>query len=79
MHKFIASKAFGISLNVICFALTFAGMFATFFWLMVPVIFVGLPIAIFSKSQRAKEAAASCLMALVVLIVLFLGKDIIGM
>lgn len=76
MHKLIASKAFGISLSVICFALTFAGMFATFFWLMVPVVLVGLPVAIFGKSQRAKEIAASCLMALVVLIVLFLGKDI---
>ncbi len=75
MHKLIASKTFGIILNLVCFALTFAGMFATFFWLMVPVIFVGLPIAIFSKSQRAKEMVASCLMALVVLIVLFLAKD----
>ena len=77
MHKFIASKAFGISLNVICFALAFAGMFATFFLLAVPVILIGLPVAIFSKSQRAKEIAASCLMALVVLIVLFLGKDML--
>ena len=62
---------------MIGFALTFAGMFATFFLLAVPVVFVGLPVAIFSKSQRAKEIAASCLMALVVLIVLFLGKDVL--
>ena len=77
MHKFIASQAFGISLNVICFVLTFAGMFATFFWLMVPVIFVGLPVAIFAKSQRAKEIAASCLMALVVLMLLFMVQRMV--
>lgn len=77
MHKLIASKAFRISLNVTCFALTFAGMFATFFWLMVPVILIGLPVAVFAKSQQVKEMAASCLLALATLVILFLGKDVL--
>ena len=78
MHNLMASKAFGVILNVTCFALTFAGMFAAFFWLMVPVILIGLPVAVFAKSQQAKEIAASCLMALVTLILLFLGKMILN-
>lgn len=75
MRNFLSPKVFSISLNVICFGLTVAGLFATFFWLAVPIILVCLPAAMFAKSIRIKEASASCLFALVVVIAAFLVKQ----
>ncbi len=71
MRKATASGVFRLCINVLFFALTLAGLFATFFWLAIPIILIGLPVAIFAKSKQAKGIALSCLIALAVLTLAF--------
>lgn len=77
LREVLTSRMFRICINMVCFAVTIAGLFATFFWLAAPVILVGFPVAIFAKSRQAKEIAVSCLLALTALIVVFNVKAII--
>jgi len=59
----MASRAFHLCINVFFFAATVAGLFATYFWLAIPIFVISLPVAIFSKSKQLKEILVSCLLA----------------
>ena len=48
------------------------GTFQTFFLLSVPVFLIGIPIAIWAKSQRVKWVAASSFMGVVMAMLIFL-------
>ncbi len=71
MGKFLSSKLFSICLNVICFSLTVAGLFATHFMLAIPIFVISLPVAIFSKSEQLKGILMSCLLAFLALFLAF--------
>jgi len=70
--KLNADKAGWIFLHVVLFGLACAGTMATFFMLALPVVLVGLPLAIFAKSQRTKSLAITAVMGSLVWIPIFL-------
>ncbi len=40
MRKFMALRAFHLCINVFFFAATVAGLFATYFWLAIPIFVI---------------------------------------
>ena len=74
--KLTADKVNWIIQHACLFGMVFAGMWSTFFFLVFPVGLIGLPIALFAKSKRAKSLAIAALLGYVAWIPIALLCDI---
>jgi hypothetical protein len=70
--KLAANKINWISLHIVLFGLACAGTMATFFMLELPIVLIGLPLAIFAKSQQTKSLAITAVMGSLIWIPVFL-------
>jgi len=77
MRKLMASRVFRLCTNVFFFVATVAGLFATYFWLAIPIMVISLLVAIFSKSKQLKEIVMSCLFAFLAVFLAFWVQAII--
>jgi hypothetical protein len=70
--KLTANRIGWIFLHIVLFGLACAGTMATFFMLALPIVLIGLPLAIFAKSRQTKSLAITAVMGSLIWIPVFL-------